>query len=368
MSLVLIVDDEQENREALRRALGDQNPDWTILEAANEVEAKLVTERQLAQKQPVDLVLTDLVMTSEQSGMTLLQEIRRLDPLVMAILFTAKEKSLDRYAAFDYGAFDVVEKNILGTAAVREINIKARAALRYREWSQRINFLRRYFDPKLFEVIEKRPSLLSMQLRTVTICFWDIRGFSLLCEILKAHPTLISGFLRDYCDCAATVIFKHSGVLDKFIGDGVMALFGVLQNGSEEGRLDALAAICAACELRVNFESVLGRWMEQWKLYTPHKIEIGLACGIHTGEALVGNVGTEFRDQFTALGPNVNLASRIEARAAKGQILISQTTEARVKDKAKLEAAGEISDIKNIPGKFSLFSVLETTQLPLMPT
>jgi len=365
MPLVLIADDEQENREALRRALGDQNPDWTILEASNEVEAKLLTEQQLAKREPIDLVLTDLVMTSEQSGMTLLQEIRKLDPLVMAILFTAKEKNLDRYAAFDYGAFDVVEKNILGTAAVREINVKARAALRYREWSQRINFLRRYFDPKVFDVIERRPSLLSIQSRTVTICFWDIRGFSLLCEILKPHPTLISGFLKDYCEAAATVIFKHSGVLDKFIGDGVMALFGILKNGGENGHLDAHAAICAACELRTSFDAVLNRWMEQWKLYTPHKIDIGLACGIHTGEALVGNVGTEFRDQFTALGPNVNLASRIEARAKKGQVLISQTTEARVQNKAKLEPAGEISDVKNIPGTFSLFSVLETTQLPL---
>ena len=78
----------------------------------------------------------------------------------MAILFTAKEKSLDRYAAFDYGAFDVVEKNIRGAAAVREINIKARAALRYRGWSQRVNFLRRYFDPKVFEAIERDPSVL----------------------------------------------------------------------------------------------------------------------------------------------------------------------------------------------------------------
>lgn len=130
MARILIVDDEEENREALHRALGDENPDCVILDAPNELEAKLMIEQQLAKKEPVDVVLTDLVMTSEQGGMTLLQEARKLDPLVMAILFTAKEKSLDRYGAFDYGAFDVVEKNIRGTAAVREINIKTRAALR----------------------------------------------------------------------------------------------------------------------------------------------------------------------------------------------------------------------------------------------
>ena len=366
MARILIVDDEKENREALHRALGDENPDWIILDAANESEGKLLIEQQLAKREPVDVVLTDLVMASEQGGMSLLGDARKLDPLVMAILFTAKEKSLDRYGAFDYGAFDVVEKNIRGTAAVREINVKTRAALRYREWSQRINFLRRYFDPKVFETIEKQPSLLPIQLRTVTICFWDIRGFSLMCEILKAHPTLIAGFLRDYCDAAATTIFKHSGVLDKFIGDGVMALFGVLSHSDGNGgRQDAMDAVRAACEFRTSFDSVLNRWLDEWKLYTPQKIEIGLACGIHTGEALVGNVGTDFRDQFTALGPNVNLASRIEARAKPRQILVSQSTEARIKNKAKLEAAGEINDIKNIPGTFSLFSVLETAQLDL---
>jgi len=178
---------------------------------------------------------------------------------------------------------------------------------------------------------------------------------------------LIAGFLRDYCDAAATTIFKHSGVLDKFIGDGVMALFGVLSNGQDTGgRQDALEAVRAACELRSRFDPILSRWIDEWKLYTPQKVEIGLACGIHTGEALVGNVGTDFRDQFTALGPHVNFASRIEGRAKARQILVSQSTEARIKEKTKLRPAGEIDDIKNIPGTFSLFSVLETTQLDLL--
>ncbi|MEK7409612.1 MAG: adenylate/guanylate cyclase domain-containing response regulator [Acidobacteriota bacterium] len=351
------MDDEQENREALQRALGDENPDWVLFTASGEAEARIILEGQLAKREPIDVVLTDLVMASEQSGMNVLVQARKLDPLVMAILFTAKEKSLDRYAAFDYGAFDVVEKNIRGTAAVREINIKTRAALRYREWSQRINFLRRYFDPKVFDTIERQPSLLSMKSRTLTICFWDIRGFSLLCEILKAHPTLIAGFLREYCEVAAKTIFEQSGVLDKFVGDGVMALFGVLNGGEDEGRIDAIAAVRAALELRPRFDDVVAQWMQEWKLYTPQKIEIGLGCGIHTGEALVGNVGTDFRDQFTALGPHVNFAARIAARAKPGEILVSQSTEARVRSAVMMSQAGQVSDIKNIPGTFSLFAV-----------
>ncbi len=275
----------------------------------------------------------------------------------MAILFTAKEKSLDRYAAFDHGAFDVVEKNIRGVTAVREINVKTRAALQYREWAQRISFLRRYFDPKLFDAIERDPSVLNLGPRTLTICFWDIRGFSLLCEILKGHPTLVAGFLREYCDIAARTVFDNGGMLDKFIGDGVMALFGVLNHKGDGGRADAIAACHAAMKLRDEFEVVRNKWMQEWIKYTPQAINIGLGCGVHTGEVLVGNVGTSFRDQFTALGPHVNFAARIESRSNGGQILVSQSTEARATGVVKLQPFGQIDDIKNIPGVYKLFEV-----------
>lgn len=362
MPRVLIVDDEVENLNALKRALADENPTWEILTARSEKKAKQILHKQKAARCPIDVVLTDLVLESEErGGMNVLQEAMRTDPLMMAILFTAKEKSLDRYGAFEYGAFDVVEKNIRGTAAVREINIKTRAALRYRQWSERINFLRRYFDPKVFSVIEREPSLLAISRRILTIVFWDIRGFSRLCEILKGHPDLIAGFLKDYCEAAAKVIFSNEGVLDKFIGDGVMALFGVLNHADDDGKADASRAVASAVELRDRFASVLADWMKKWQMYVPDKIEIGLGCGIHTGETLAGNVGTEFRDQFTALGPHVNFAARIEARSHSEQIIISQSTEARIRTAAfKISKIDEISDVKNVPGTFSLFEVEKT--------
>ena len=298
--------------------------------------------------------------------MTMLQRAQEIDPMVMAILFTAKEKSLDRYAALEHGAFDVVEKNIRGTTAVREIDIKARAALRYREWSTRIGFLRRYFDPRVFAAIEEEPTLLEPSQRTVTICFWDIRGFSQLCEILKAHPPLISGFLREYCDLASRTVFEHGGVLDKFIGDGVMALFGVLdrQEGGHDVA-DAIRAVRAGFDLRERFDTLVSAWSKQWTLHTPQSITVGLGCGIHTGDALVGNVGTDFRDQFTALGPHVNFAARVEARASRGQILLSQSTKSRVESRFRLVQSGKVSDIKNIPGDFELFEALGKLQKPI---
>jgi len=356
MSKVLIVDDEKQNVDALSRSLGDLNPEWKIMVAANERDAVKTIEEEFLKGEAVDILLTDLVMDTAQSGMRLLAEARRIDPSIMTILFTANEKSLDRYAAFEAGAFDVVEKNILGASAAREINVKTRAALQYRHWFRQMSFAQRYFDPRVFEHINRTPNVLALQNRLVTVAFWDIRGFSLLCEILKGHPDLVAGFLKEYCEAAARTIFENGGVLDKFIGDGVMALFGVL--GGQVSEVDQnLAAVRTATTFRKKFAELLAKWTEVWIRYTPQQISIGIGCGIHCGDALVGNVGTSFRDQFTALGSTVNFAARIESKALDGQILVSQSVRARLKDHLSFVQSQQLSNIKNIPGTYTIYEL-----------
>lgn len=257
------------------------------------------------------------------------------------------------------GIFEPEEIELLemlgGETAVALRNARLYEQLRHRV--EELTFLRRYFDPKVFGTISANPRLLNIRNATLTICFWDIRGFSRLCEILKTRPSQISGFLREYFKMAAEIIFEQSGVLDKFIGDGVMGLFGALIHNTDEGRQDAVNAVSAAMALNLRFDELLTRWKERWALHTPHSIDIGLGCGIHTGEVLVGNVGTETRDQFTALGPHVNFAQRLEAKAKKGTILVSASTEARIRGYFKLEEAGVLDDVKNIPGEFRIFAV-----------
>jgi class 3 adenylate cyclase/ActR/RegA family two-component response regulator len=359
MPTILIVDDEAQNLSALKRELSDRSPGWTIHGAGSEAEAAA-----LLKQHAIDVVITDLVMGTEQSGMEVLRQAKAKDPLAMVILITAFEKHLDRYRAFELGAFDCVQKNMPGVIAAEEIFVKTQAAIRFRDLAlqqiedqRRLAFLRRYFDPRVFGLLEKNPDLLNIRSDTLTICFWDIRGFSRLCESLKAHPTLIAGFLKEYFEVAAKVIFEHHGVLDKYIGDGVMGLFGAINHKNDEGRQDAVHAVGAALDLQRDFDGVLKKWAEQWALYTPQIIDVGLGCGIHTGEVLVGNVGTELRDQYTALGSNVNFAQRIEARSDKNQILISTPSQVRVGDHFELQEVGVINDVKNIPGEFRLFSV-----------
>jgi adenylate cyclase len=206
---VLLVDDEVENLRALKQHLEDSEPEWIVDTAASEEEAI-----SLASATSPDVVVCDLVMKTEQGGIQVLREVRKNDPFVMVILITAYERKLDRYGAFDLGAFDCVAKNMPGVVAANEILVKARAAVRFRALTlseldnqKQLGRLGRYFDPTVFALVQQNPQLLAVQNRVVTVVFWDIRGFSLLSETLKAYPTLIASFLTEYLDAAAQTTF-----------------------------------------------------------------------------------------------------------------------------------------------------------------
>ena len=364
MPNIIIVDDQVHNRTAYKLALEDANFNATIFLAQDENEAKKLID----EVQNIDVVITDLIMLHESSGIDVLMAAKHKDPLIMVIILTAYERKLDRYKAFDNGAFECIEKGTPGVKTSLELVAKTKSALRFRETAlnqlrqqKQIDFLKRYFDPKVFKSIENNPQLLEPKNRMVTVVFWDIRGFSLLCEIMNAYPTLISGFLKEYFETASQIIFKHNGVLDKFIGDGIMAIFGALNGKDKEGKEDAVAAVGAALDLKREFEVIYKKWLQEWTLYTPHLIHIGIGCGINTGEALVGNLGTDLRDYFTAVGSQVNLAARIESISHENnrdQIIISSSTKSRVADYFNIQFARQISDIKNIPGTFDLYEVL----------
>ncbi len=359
MAKILLVDDERENVASLSRYLTRRGPDWQILVAFNEEEAIGILD-----STAVDVVLTDLVITKDHGGIEVLKHAKRVDPLTMVIVFTAFERKLDRYAAFEAGAFDCIQKNNPNVVAAEEILVKARSALQFRELAQhqirasdRLNSLKRYFDPRVFDRLSGNPELLALRSQVVTICFWDIRGFSKLSESLAHYPRLVSDFLMEYLDAAASAIFQHDGVLDKFMGDGVLGLFGALDAPTDQGMADAANAVAAAESLRSVFAGLLDTWLDRWALYTPQVLDVGLGCGIHTGEVLVGNVGSGARDQFTVLGPHVNFAKRLEARAGKAEILISAPTELRIRGRFETSDAGILDAVKNIPGEFRMFSV-----------
>ena len=166
-----------------------------------------------------------------------------------------------------------------------------------------------YLSPELVSHLDRREkgNSESGRIQNVTILFSDIRSFTSISE--KWEPSEVVTFLNEYLSLMTEKILERSGTIDKFIGDAIFATFGI--NGSENKSLNA---ILSAIQMQDSLS----------KLKTPIRIGIG----IHTGDVIVGNIGSEKRFDFTAIGDSVNLASRIESLTKKYNcgILVSQAT------------------------------------------
>jgi adenylate cyclase len=223
--------------------------------------------------------------------------------------------------------------------------------------------LEKYVDPVVLEQI-RDPELVTMQNKILTIVFWDISGFSILCEKLKDHRELIVEFLREYFSEAALIIRKYEGVLDKFLGDGLMAFFGYKDTDiNDNGKKGAINAVKAAIELRDFFDEMKLEWINLWETKTGHQeISTDLRCGMNTGSVLVGLILTEVRDQFTTVGSNVNLASRLESVANKDQIIGSPFTKIRIQDQFNLKVIPIERPIKGFENISECYEVIDKRQ------
>jgi class 3 adenylate cyclase len=223
--------------------------------------------------------------------------------------------------------------------------------------------LEKYVDPVVLEQI-RDPELVTMQNKILTIVFWDISGFSVLCEKLKDHKELIVEFLREYFSEAALIIRKYEGVLDKFLGDGIMAFFGYKDTDiNDNGKKGAINAVEAAIELRDFFDEMKLEWINLWATKTGHQeISTDLRCGMNTGSVLVGLILTEVRDQFTIVGSNVNLASRLESVANKDQIIGSPFTKTRIQDQFNLKTIPIERPIKGFENISECYEIIDKRQ------
>jgi adenylate cyclase len=165
----------------------------------------------------------------------------------------------------------------------------------------------------------------------ISLIFVDIRGFTTLSE--KLEPEQVIQFLNEYLDVCTKAIFKFNGTLDKFIGDGVMAIFGAPIRYDNHAEM----AVRAALEMKKQTAMLEARLME--KLGFTVRFGVGINCG----PAIVGNIGSEeLRLDYTAIGDTVNLTARLESNAKPGEILISDNIYERVSHLFEIESMGEI--------------------------
>lgn len=157
--------------------------------------------------------------------------------------------------------------------------------------------------------------------KDVSVMFIDIRGFTPMSE--KMEPEEVIKILNQYLDLCTKTVFKNEGTLDKFIGDGVMIIFGAPI--AQDDHADRAAR--TALEIKSKYE-ILAKDIEK-----EYGFSVNLGIGINSGFAVIGNIGSHARLDYTAIGDTVNLAARLEANAKPGQILISKETYARIRDR-----------------------------------
>jgi len=181
--------------------------------------------------------------------------------------------------------------------------------------------LQRQIDSAVIEYLSN-PHAPSIQNKILTIVFWDISHFSNLSEKLKQYPELIAMFLNEYLAMAIPIIHEYGGVVDKIMGDGLLAYFGFTEHRDDESH-GAINAIFAALKLKKSFRTVKRNWTDVWKAIINSDIDVDIKCGINTGNVLIGLTGSTERDQFSVIGTHVNLASRLEGKAQNDQVIIS---------------------------------------------
>ncbi|MCG6152014.1 adenylate/guanylate cyclase domain-containing protein [Leptospira bandrabouensis] len=191
--------------------------------------------------------------------------------------------------------------------------------------------------------------------KEVTILFSDIRSFTKFSEQRSAEEVVL--FLNEYLSRMTDVIFQFNGTIDKFIGDAIMTIFGAPFKAED----DALRAVKSAVAMNHELEKLNQKMQPQDKLY--------MGIGIHTGEAIVGNIGSDRRLDYTVIGDNVNLASRIEGltKHYNCAILISETTYKQIEGKYSIDDGFEIREIDKVivKGKSKPITVYEVVSLDI---
>jgi adenylate cyclase len=250
---------------------------------------------------------------------------------------------LDPFSAFKPDDLELISAVAAQTAIAVE-NVRAHEKLAKEEVA-RANYGRFLPEYVVKQMLENPDSFkLGGVTQTITILFADIRGFTRISE--HAAPEKIVDLLNRYFSAMTDIIFAHGGTLDKYLGDGLMALFGAPTTTPK----DANNALSAAVAMQRRMISINAELREEG---FP---EIGVGIGLHTGVVTVGYIGSERRSEYTAIGDAVNTSSRLESNAKGGQILVSEATAKAAQSRYELTSRDPIS-VKNREQPVPLYEV-----------
>jgi class 3 adenylate cyclase len=346
---ILIVDDNEANRDILRTRLRPQG--YELMEAADGEEALSI-----ARRYHPDLILLD-VMMPKIDGIEVCRQLKSdADlPFIPIILVTAKADTKDIVAGLEAGADEYLTKPVNQSALVARVKSMLRVkeltdqvqmqAADLASWNrtledrvaqqlkqiERMDRLKRFLPPQVAELILSSGDdrVLDSHRREVTIVFCDLRGFTAFSE--TAEPEEVMNILGEYHTAVGAIIHKFEGTIEHFAGDGLMAML----NDPLPCPEPCVQAVRMAAEMRAAVGDLTVKWRKQG-------FDLGFGVGIAHGYATLGRIGFEDRFDYAAIGAVPNLAARLCEEATDGQILIDGKVRAAVEGIAQLEPLEEL--------------------------
>jgi signal transduction histidine kinase/class 3 adenylate cyclase len=344
---VLVVDDLSDMRDLVGRTLARHGYKVTLAPGAREALAAAHAERP-------DLVVTDWMMPG-MTGPELVAAMRADADLraVPAVLLTAKSDEESKLAGTEIGADAFLGKPFNESELVSTVRNLVQLKERERE-VERLNrhiaenVLKRYLPADLVDDILAGRTSVDVEPETVqaTILFSDLAGFTQTSAKLRAAK--MARLLNEYLGKMNDVVFAHGGTIDKYMGDGVMVIFGAPVRLEAKDQVRRAAACAVAMQHAM--ADLNARWMAEG---LP---ELKLRIGLHHGPVVVGNFGDARRSDYTAIGPTVNLASRIQTACPEGGVLASGEVYDFLPEQMA-EDAGAF-ELKGIDGKVRCFRLV----------
>lgn len=346
MAKILVVDDEADLellvKQKFRRKIRENVYEFVF--AANGEEAL----QKVAEHDDIDIILSDINMPV-MDGLTLLSRLPEANPMLKAVVVSAYGDMQNIRTAMNRGAFDFVVKPV----DFEDLDLTMeKTILHVRQMQETLkaikenNILKMYVDENVLNFMghkEFESSLMKNEVLEGTVVFFDVVGFTAITEQVPANTVV--NLLNGLFDKVVQEIIKQGGVVDKFMGDAVMAVF------KGDYHLDRAIDAALAVKERISKE---GPEQMGEKTYHPQ-----ISVGINTGEMVSGNIGSASlkRLDFTVIGDVVNTAQRLQSAAKPGQIVISEETYHKAKESFHCEKIGDVS-LKNKIKPVTIYEVM----------
>lgn len=330
MIKILIVDDEPDMemliRQKFRQKIREQYYEFVF--AVNGSDAL----KKIEENPDIEIILSDINMP-EMDGLTLLSKLKEISPLIKMVMVSAYGDMDNIRKAMNRGAFDFVTKPV----NFEDLELTMQKTIEHvrttRETLRAIkenNILKMYVDENVLNFMSSREyetALLENETVEASIAFIDICGFTAISE--SESPDYVVSLLNEYFDLMVKEIIAQKGIVDKFIGDAIMAVF--------KGDFHLDRAIDAALNIRNAVENLP-------VAVGGTKFKPRVSIGINSGEVVSGNIGSSTlkRLDYTVIGDKVNVASRLQSAAKDDQILISEENYKKISNSFACKKIGEM--------------------------